>query len=127
MSLFENGFEEYAKKRSYAERISISASGGLSINATAYQRLDLAKYKYAMFFYNKSNGQVGIRFMTNKQTGAYALNARETSGNCALYMSIKGFVAAYHVVRQGRVQKYKIAHEQRTENALEIILSPTLD
>ena len=127
MGLFDDGFEGYEKKRSYGERVSISASGGLSINATAYQRLGLAKYQYAMFFYNKSNAQVGIRFMQDKKTGAYALNARETSGNSALYMSIKGFVAAYHVVRQGRVQKYNITQEQTTDKVLEVILTPTED
>ena len=127
MDLFD-GFDSYAKSRSYSERISLSASGGISFNTTAYNELNLGRYSFASFFYNKESKQIGIRFSVNKKEGAYQLKPRDNSKNeKALYLSIKGFVMTYKPVPSGKVQKYKIANRAEKEGILDVVLSPITD
>lgn len=127
MDLF-NGFESYTKSRSYSERISLSASGGISFNTTAYNELNLEKYAFASFFYNKASRQIGIRFSVDKKEGAYQLKPRDNAKNeKALYLSIKGFVMAYKPVLSGKVQKYEVANKAESEGVLDIVLNPIMD
>lgn len=124
MSLLDS-FESYTKIRSYAERISISASGGISFNTTVFEKLNLEKYQYASFFYNRNNGYVGVRFTNQETSDSYRLNPRKnTDGRWALYLSIKGFVMSYKVVPSGKVRKYKLEKFEKNENILEVVLSP---
>ena len=124
MSLLDN-FEGYIKTRSYAERISISSSGGISFNTTVFERLQLNKYQQAAFFYNKNNGYVGIRFSNTETPDSYHLSPRKNAdGKLALYLSIKGFVMSYKIVPSGKIKKYEIENFERNGDNLEVILKP---
>lgn len=124
MSLLQN-FESYIKTRSYAERISISGSGGISFNTTAFERLHLHQYRYATFFYSKSDECVGIKFSNTETPDSYRLNPRKNAdGKLALYLSIKGFVMSYKLVPSGKIKKYKIANSGKNGEDLEVILKP---
>lgn len=124
MSLLEN-FESYIKTRSYAERISISGSGGISFNSTAVENLKLNQYQYASFFYNKANGYVGVKFSNIASADAYHLSPRTNSdGKLALYLSIKGFVTSYSIVPAKEIKKYKVEDSALNGNDLEVVLKP---
>lgn len=123
MSLLEN-FEGYIKTRSYAERISISSSGGISFNTTVFERLQLNKYQQASFFYNKNNGYVGILFSNTETPDSYHLSPRKNAdGKLALYLSIKGFVMSYKIVPTG-IKKYEIENFEYNGDNLEVVLKP---
>ncbi len=124
MSILQH-FESYIKTRSYAERISISGSGGISFNTTVFERMNLGKYAYAAFFYNTSNGYVGIRFSNTETPDSYHLSPRKNAdGKLALYLSIKGFVMSYKIVPTGKIKKYEIENFEYAENDLEVVLKP---
>ena len=124
MPLLEN-FESYTKTRSYKDRISISATGGISFNSAVCERLGICEYQYATFFYNKLQSLIGIRFSKSETDNAYHLNPRpNTDGKMALYLSIKGFVMQYQLVPSGKIRKYDVvAHEKNGDN-LEVVLKP---
>ncbi|MBQ8843618.1 MAG: hypothetical protein IJ016_02380 [Elusimicrobiaceae bacterium] len=129
MNLLE-GFENYSRAtgRQYGPRVSISASGWISINTTAYKKLGLSNYKSAEFYYNRENKMVGIKFVTEKVEGAYEMKPRGVRNNeKALYMSIKGFVQNYQIVEKGKNQKYNIFKEETEGNALIVLLKPVSD
>lgn len=124
MPLLEN-FESYTKTRSYNDRISISATGGISFNSTVCERLGICTYQYATFFYNKAQSLIGIRFSRTKTDNAYHLKPRPNSDRkMALYLSIKGFVMQYHLVPSGKIRKYDVAAYEKNEENLEVVLKP---
>lgn len=125
MSLLDN-FESYIKTRSYAERISISATGGISFNTTVFERLGLDQYRQASFFYNRNGGYVGIRFSNKESPDSYHLSPRQnTDGKWALYLSIKGFVMSYKIVPMGqKIKKYEIEKFEKNGEDLEVVLKP---
>lgn len=128
MSLFD-GYEEYSKQgRCYAERVSISSTGGISFNTTAFRELGLQHYHYAAFFFNPQNQCVGIRFSAKELHGGYLLKPRKNAkGEDALYLSIKGFVMTYRISRDKKITKYRIFKQEKLDDNLEVILSPILD
>ncbi len=126
MALLED-FESYTKTRSYNDRISISATGGISFNSTVCARLDICAYQYATFFYNKTQNLIGIRFSNTETDNAYHLNPRpNTDGKLALYLSIKGFVMQYKIVPSGKVKKYEVFASEKNGEDLEVVLKPII-
>lgn len=124
MALLDS-FESYTKTRSYNDRISISATGGISFNSTVCARLGICAYQYATFFYNKSQNLIGIRFSKVETDNSYHLNPRpNTDGKLALYLSIKGFVMQYKLVASGKIKKYEVALHEKNGEDLEVILKP---
>lgn len=124
MSLLTN-FESYIKTRSYAERISISSSGGISFNSTVVERLGLTKYSYASFFYNRSNGFVGVKFGNQETPDSYHFVPKKNAdGKFAVYLSIKGFVMSYNIVTSGNIKKYEIVDSAIDDENLEVVLKP---
>lgn len=124
MSLLTN-FESYIKTRSYAERISISSSGGISFNSTVVERLGLTKYSYASFFYNRNNGFVGVKFGNQETPDSYHfIPKKNADGKFAIYLSIKGFVMSYNIVPSGNIRKYAIENYGKNGDDLEVVLKP---
>ena len=124
MSLLTN-FESYIKTRSYAERISISSSGGISFNSTVVERLGLTKYSYASFFYNRNNGFVGVKFGNQETPDSYHFVPKKNAdGKFAVYLSIKGFVMSYNIVTSGNIKKYEIVDSAIDAENLEVVLKP---
>lgn len=127
MNMFD-GFERYEKSRAYSEKISIAATGGISFNTTAYEELNLDRFCFAAFFYNKENKNIGIRFSHEKLDGAYQLKPRvNAKQEKALYLSIKGFVMTYKPIQGVKVQKYKIVNKAENNGILDVILSPIIE
>ena len=125
-----DGFESYARVggRNYKARISISATGWLAINSTAYKELGLDNYKNAEFYYNKASKMVGIKFVSEEQEGMYEMNPREIKNKeKALYMSIKGFVQNYKIVEQEKTQKYEIFKKEIIDKDLIVLLKPIIN
>ncbi len=124
MSLFEN-FDTYIKTRSYAERISISHSGGISFNTTIVEKMGLNQYSYASFFYNKSNGFVGVKFSNQNTPDSYHfIPKKNADGKFAIYLSIKGFVMSYNIVPSGSIRKYVVENSEKDGGNLEVVLKP---
>ena len=121
-----DGFESYSRSgRYYQARVSISGSGWISINSTAYKDLALDKYKFAEFYYNRTTEMIGIKFTLAQQGGMYEMKPRTVKGNeKALYMSIKGFVQNYKIVGQGQTKKYDIFQQELINNDLVVLLKP---
>ena len=126
MSILD-GFENYVRTgRCYKARISVSSSGWLSINSTAYRDLALDNYKFAGFYYNQDSKMIGIKFTSTEQDGMYEMNPRPGKGTeKALYMSIKGFVQTYKIVERNETKKYEIFKTETAGNDLIVLLKPT--
>lgn len=125
MSILD-GFENYARTgRCYKARISVSSSGWLAINSTAYRELALDNYKFAGFYYNQDSKMIGIKFTPTEQDGMYEMNPRPGKGNeKALYMSIKGFVQTYKIVERKETKKYEIFKTESAGSDLIVLLKP---
>ena len=125
-----DGFESYSRTggRYYKARVSISASGWIAINSTAYKELGLDNYKSAEFYYNHASHMIGIKFVREQEDGMYELKPRIVRNNeKALYMSIKGFVQNYKIVEQRRTQKYEIFKKEMLDDALIVLLKPIIN
>lgn len=125
-----DGFESYSRTggRYYKARVSISASGWIAINTTAYKELGLDNYKSAEFYYNHSSKMIGIKFVREQQDGMYELKPRIVRNNeKALYMSIKGFVQNYKIVGQNNAQKYEIFKKETVDEDLIVLLKPIIN
>lgn len=125
MDMFEN-FETYEKKgRFYSPRISLSGSGWISFNSTAYEELSLSKYKYCVFLYNASTKEIGVKFTNIECSGSYELKPRENSeGKKSVYILIKGFALKYKIKVESKFLKFDIKNKAEKEGELWIILSP---
>lgn len=123
------GFESYSRSgRYYQARISISSSGWISINSTAYKELKLDNYKFAEFYYNRASEMIGIKFTYTEHEGMYEMKPRPVKDDeKALYMSVKGFVQSYGIVKQNETKKYKISKKELVATDLIVVLEPILN
>ena len=123
-----DGFKEYSKVgRYYSSRISVSRSGWISFNTTSYNDLKLGDYRYAKFFFNIVDKNIGIKFTSQNEEGSYEMKPRiyNDGKNKALYMPVKGFIQNYKIVPANKKYiRYSIKDTELGDGFLVVILEP---
>ena len=106
-------FERFTKTgRGYAPKASIWSRGQIGFNRGAVERYNLKNYDYAVFFYDKENKEIGVKFTNNPAEEGANKIMKSQSG---IFMSAKAFLDYYAIPYNKERKKYDVKYDQEND------------
>lgn len=106
-------FEKFTRTRGRIDtpKVSIWSRGQIGLNQAALDEFNLAKYKYAIFYYDKDNEKIGIEFTNDeKAEGMNKLIDRKGAGTS---ISALAFLKHYKI-DFSETAKYDIEYDEES-------------
>lgn len=86
---------------SYKPRISIRSNGQFGFTAGAIEKFKLRNYQYAVLFYDRTGGRIGIKLTNEQEEGACKLQIKSSNA----FLSARAFLD-YYDIKYAKTNRY---------------------
>ena len=106
-------FERFTKtgSRGYTPKASIWTRGQIGFNQGAVERYNLKEFEYAILFFDKEEGRIGVKF-TNDPTEEGT--NKIIKGKSSIFISTKAFLDYYNIAHAKTI-KYDFEYNGETD------------